>query len=159
MVVSNSRARRGGGPYSTTRQLDNSTTRQHRQHRQLDNIDNIDNAPATYATGRGYSPSHPGVSRMVHVSFGKMLTACSTPPCGDAIEAFVHRVTGEVLFITEGDEAAAQHFCEVARNLANLCTALVKSLDWLAVPKHNGPVIELKAFMLAWCDENGFTVD
>jgi len=96
---------------------------------------------------------------MVKVNFGKMLTACSTPPRGDAIEAFVHRTSGDVLFVTENDEAAAQHFGAVAGNLAKLRAAVTKSAEWLAVPKHNGRVMDLKGFMLAWCAENGFTAE
>jgi len=94
---------------------------------------------------------------MVKVNFGKMLTACSMPPRGEPIEAFVHRATGDVLFVAENDEAAAQHFGIVAGNLTNLRAAVAKSADWLAVPKHNGRVMDLKDFMLAWCEANGFT--
>ena len=88
-----------------------------------------------------------------------MLMACSTPPRGDAIEAFVHRATGDVLFVAENDEVAAQHFVAVAGNLAKLLAAIAKSADWLAVPKHNGRVMDLKDFMLAWCADNGFTTE
>ena len=42
-------------------------------------------------------------------------------------------------------------------NLAKLRAAVAKSAEWLAVPKHNGRVMDLKDFMLAWWCENGFT--
>ena len=92
-------------------------------------------------------------------NFGKMLTACSMPPRGERVEAFVNPTTGDVLFVTENDEAAAQHFGAVAGNLAKLRAAVAKSADWLPVPKHKGRVMGLKDFMLAWCAENGFTTE
>jgi len=64
-----------------------------------------------------------------------------------------------VLFVTENDEAAAQHFGTAAGNLAKLRAAVMKSAEWLAVPKHNGRMMDLKDFMLAWCEENGFTTE
>jgi len=36
------------------------------------------------------------------------------PPRGEPVEAFVHRTSGDVLFVTENDEVAAQHFGAVA---------------------------------------------
>lgn len=95
---------------------------------------------------------------MIHVNFGKMLVACSDPPRAIAeTPAFVHRVTGKVLFVKLDDEAAALHFPDVAAELDKLRTAVAASDSWLAVPKHSGRVMDLKDFMLAWCAENGFT--
>lgn len=38
-------------------------------------------------------------------------------------------------------------------------TAVAKAAEWLMVPKHNGPLLELKGFMLAWCEANGFATE
>ena len=46
----------------------------------------------------------------------------------------------------------------LARDLGKLHAAVVKSADWLAVPKHNGRPVDLAGFMVARCKENGFTV-
>jgi len=51
-------------------------------------------------------------------------------------EAFIHRTTGEVVFIREGDAVALQHFAEMP--LGKLRAAVASSAEWLAVPKHNG---------------------
>ena len=94
---------------------------------------------------------------MVRVNFGKMLTACHNAPRGGEVPAFVHRTTGDVLFVSPNDEAAGIHFPAIAADLGKLRAAVAKSADWLAVPKHSGQPLELKGFMLAWCAENGFT--
>jgi hypothetical protein len=97
---------------------------------------------------------------MIHVNFGKMLVACSDPPRAvTSVPAFVHRTNGDVLLVALNDEAAEMHFGDLAGNLGKLRAAVAKSAEWLAVPKHNGPLLELKAFMLAWCEANGFTTE
>ena len=48
--------------------------------------------------------------------------------------AFVHRTTGDVLFVQAGDEAAALHFPGLP--LGKLRATLAASPEWLAVPKH-----------------------
>jgi hypothetical protein len=54
----------------------------------------------------------------VSVSLGLMLTACNDPMLGsNTPAAFVHRRTGDVLFVALNDEAAAIHFTGVARDL------------------------------------------
>jgi len=97
---------------------------------------------------------------MPHVNFGKILVACSDPPRAiHETPAFVHRTTGDVLFVAQGDEAAALHFGDLARDLGRLRAAVAKSADWLPVPKHEGRVMDLGAFVREWCEANGFTVE
>ena len=96
---------------------------------------------------------------MVRVNFGKMLVACHNAPRGDGADAFVHRLTGDVLFVSPNDEVAGIHFAAIATDLGRLRAAVAHSADWLAVPKHNGRPMDLAGFMLAWCGENGFTAE
>lgn len=82
-----------------------------------------------------------------------MAAACRHEP---AACAFVHQMTGEVLFLVLGDRAAETHFSHLADDLRALRVAAGQSSDWLSVPKHRGQVADLEVFVRAWCEENGF---
>ena len=98
------------------------------------------------------------MSTAVHVKLGLMLAACSDPPRAiRPTPAFIHRESGEVLFISEGDPVALQHFGDMP--LGKLHAMLAASAEWLAVPKFDGRLTDLGAFVRAWCTENGFTLN
>jgi hypothetical protein len=70
-----------------------------------------------------------------------------------AAAAFIHRTSGEVLFVKPSDPVAAVHF-------PGKLLAMVKaSASWLAIPKHNGPPSELAGFVRECYAGNGFTTE
>lgn len=92
---------------------------------------------------------------MVHVNFDKRITAATDPPRAiTETPAFVHRATGDVLFVRASDEVAARHFGELS--LAAILATVAKSPDWLAIPKFTGRLTDLGKFVREWCSENGF---
>ena len=94
---------------------------------------------------------------MPAVKFSSMLAACHIPPRGDEVPAFVHRTTGDIVFISATDPGAAELFPGL--DLGKLRAILAKSPDWLSVPKFNGPPKELAGFAREWCGANEFTVE
>jgi hypothetical protein len=93
------------------------------------------------------------------VNFGLLITAFTDPPrATKATPAFIHRDTGEVLFVAEGDATAAKWF-PAGPHLGKLLPALQGDPSWLSIPKYDGRLTELGQFVREWCAANGFTVE
>jgi hypothetical protein len=89
-------------------------------------------------------------SVVVFVKLSALLTACR-------VSAFVHRTSGEVLFLSHADADMAEKWFPDTP-LHKLRAVLENSADWLAVPRHAGEPAELQEFVVRWCGENGFAI-
>jgi hypothetical protein len=99
-----------------------------------------------------------GTAPMNPIPFNVMLPACHDSMRGrDEPPAFVHRESGEVLFVKPGDPVAAKWFPGVA--LGKLLATVTACTSWLAIPKHIGPPSELAGFVREWWEGNGFSLD
>ena len=94
---------------------------------------------------------------MIQIPLGILITAFTDPPRATrSTPAFIHRTTGEVLLVAEGDAASAKWFPGMP--VGKLIASLQLSPEWLRIPKYEGRLSELGAYVREWCEANGFSV-
>jgi hypothetical protein len=95
---------------------------------------------------------------MPAVNLGRLITAFTDPPrASRAAPAFIHRTTGEVLFVAVVDAVTAKWF--PCLPLGKLLAALQSDPSWLGIPMFSGRLTELGASVREWCAANGFTLE